>query len=121
MSDMVVTLEELGGAIQAIVEEYKEDVNRAAEEDVQASAQVALDAVRGGSPTRTGKYAAGWAMEPDAEDPIGRAYRVYNRKKPGLAHLLEKGHGGPFPGRAIPHIAPAAEAGMAELERRISV
>jgi len=119
MDGMTVTLDELGGAMQAIVEDYIQEVDKVAEEDVRASAQVALDAVKGGSPTRTGKYAAGWTMEPDAEDPIGRAYRVYNQKKPGLAHLLEKGHGGPFPGRAIPHIAPAAQAGMSELERRI--
>lgn len=59
-------------------------------------------------------------MEPDAEDPGAKAYRIHNKAKPGLTHLLEKGHGGPHPARAHPHIADAAQAGVDDLERRMN-
>ena len=113
------TLEDLGDEIAAIVADYAAEVERAAEEDVRAAAQAALEAVKAGSPVKGGKYAQGWAMEPDAEDPGAKAYRIHNRTKPGLTHLLEKGHGGPHPAGAHPHIADAAQAGIDELERRI--
>ncbi len=105
--------------ITAIVAAYISDVERQAEEDSRAAAKVALDAVKGASPRKSGKYARGWAMEPDAEDASAKAYRIYNKSKPGLTHLLEKGHGGPHPAGPHVHIAPAAEAGIAELQRRI--
>ena len=112
---------DFGSELIAIVEDYISEVEDSAEEDSRAAAQVALDQLHAGGPytSRSGKYAAGWAMEPDAEEMQAKAYRVFNRRKPGLTHLLEKGHGGPFPAGAYPHIADAAEAGIAELERRI--
>lgn len=113
------TLEELGDEIYAAVAGYLDDVERASEEDVRAAAQVTLGAVIAGSPERSGRYARGWAMEPDAEDPAAKAYRIHNKAKPGLTHLLEKGHGGPHPAPPHPHIADAAQAGIDDLERRI--
>lgn len=113
-----VDIADMGDEIVAVVAEYVGEVKDAAEEDCRAAAQVALDAVKAASPGR-GRYAGGWTMEPDAEDMSAKAYRIYNARKPGLTHLLEKGHGGPSPAPAHPHIADAAEAGIAELERRM--
>ena len=115
----VVDITELGDAVLALVGEYAGEVRSQAEEDSRAAAAVALESVKGASPRKTGKYARGWAMEPDAEDPSATAYRIHNKAKPGLTHPLEKGHGGPRPAGPHPHIAPAFEAGRAELERRI--
>lgn len=114
-----IGLADLGDEITAIVAEYFGEVERAAEEDVRAAADAALEAVESGSPRRTGRYGRGWVSEPDSEDMAAKAYRVHNRAKPGLTHLLEKGHGGPHPAPAYPHIAPAAQAGFDELERRM--
>lgn len=115
-----VDITDLGSELSAIVGDYVDEVERAAEEDVRAAADVAVSELRATSPKRKGRYASGWASEPDAEDMSGKAYRVFNKTKPGLTHLLEKGHGGPHPAPAHPHIAAAAEKGASELERRIS-
>lgn len=121
MDSASCSLEELGGAIFAIVEDYVGEVDDQLEEDVRASAEVARSAIAAGSPSRgRGGYAAGWRSEPDVEDMGGKAYRIYNKTKPGLAHLLEKGHGGPHPAGAHPHIASGAQAGFDELERRLN-
>ena len=107
--------------LHAIVSGYIGEVDRAVEDDVRAAAQVTVDQLRGVSdPGHTGKYAGGWTMEPDAEDMGANAYRIFNKRKPGLTHLLEHGHGGPAPAGAHPHIADAAEAGFAELKRRLN-
>ena len=119
MSGATCDLDGLGAAVLELCGEYVAEVERAAEEDVRAAAETARDAIRDGSPRRGGKYARGWVSEPDAEDASAKAYRIHNRAKPGLTHLLEKGHGGPHPAGAHPHIAAGAQAGMDELERRI--
>ena len=120
MDSAMCSLEELGDAVYAFVADYFGEVERASEEDVRASAEVAREAISAGSPRRSGKYARGWVAEPDAEDAGAKAYRVHNRAKPGLTHLLEKGHGGPHPAGPHPHIAQGAQAGIDELERRIN-
>ena len=57
-----VELSGLGYEITAIVGEYFHDVERAAEDDVRAAAEMAQNAAIAYSPTLTGKYASGWAM-----------------------------------------------------------
>ena len=120
MADAYCTVDHVGSTVYALATEYIDEVERAAEDDVRDCAQMVVDDLHGSSPSMTGKYAGGWAMEPDADNSIGSAYRIYNRKKPGLTHLLEHGHGGPAPAPAHPHIAAAAQAGISELERRMS-
>lgn len=70
------------------------------------------------------KYANGWVAK-----KVGGRWVVFNKNKPGLAHLLENGHdviqGGVKVGRsrAFPHIAPAADeigADIKELEERLA-
>lgn len=112
-------VEDLGDEICAIVRDYVSDVERSSERDVGEVAEHVAADLRATSPKRHGGYAGGWAAEPDGESASPSAWRIHNRKKPGLTHLLEKGHGGPHPARAHPHIAPAAERGMAELKRRL--
>lgn len=73
-----------------------------------------------GAGSRKGHYADGWAVKYERRGNGKFEFIIHNRKKPGLTHLLEKGHqlrqGGRA--RAIPHIKPVEEWCNEEFERR---
>ena len=91
-----------------ILEEYGEEVRDVARKNEIKSARASAKDLRNTSPKKSGDYASGWtAKQLDADTAV-----AYNRKMPGLTHLLENGHvirnkKGDF-GRAPahPHIAP---------------
>lgn len=74
-----------------------------------------------GSGSRKGHYADGWTVKYERKGNGKFKFTIHNRKKPGLTHLLEKGHqlqqGGRA--RAIPHIKPVEEWCNEEFERRV--
>ena len=91
-----------------ILDEYGDEVKEVARKDAQKAGRNAARDLRSGYPRKTGDYASGWASKQVDADTV----TVYNRKMPGLTHLLENGHvirnkKGTF-GRAPahPHIAP---------------
>ena len=67
----------------------------------------------------TGGYRDGWTETTEGDVLIGYVSTVHNDQKPGLAHLLEKGHGGPAPAPPHPHIAPAYEQGVKVFESEL--
>nr|AHF24299.1 hypothetical protein [uncultured bacterium Contig1770] len=70
------------------------------------------------SPRDSGDYGGGWRRSSKLTfDHIEAS--VYQAKKPGLPHLLEKGHGGPHPAPAHPHIESAYEVGVATIESEL--
>ena len=117
MGDMI-KVDDLAGEIVLAVRTYTEEVGAAIEEAVEETAQALAADLRETSPKDTGEYAKGWTAR--KEGP-GR-YVVYNKKKPQLTHLLEHGHakrgGGRVEGR--PHIKPAKERHIPQLERKIA-
>ncbi|MBQ2680453.1 MAG: hypothetical protein IJF97_00800 [Eggerthellaceae bacterium] len=114
-----VEVEQLGNEIAAIISDYEHKLVQASRKDVMAAARVSLEQLKTSSPRRTGMYAGNWAIKGHV-DVLGQTAVVYE-KAPSyrLTHLLEHGHGGPAPAPAYPHIGAAAEAGAAELQRRI--
>ena len=114
----VVKVDDLAGEIVLAVKTYTEEVGAAIEEAVKETARALAADLRETSPKDTGEYAKGWTAR--KEGP-GR-YVVYNKKKPQLTHLLEHGHakrgGGRVEGR--PHIKPAKERHIPQLERKIA-
>ncbi|AJC11720.1 hypothetical protein JI75_02590 [Berryella intestinalis] len=120
MSEVTISLGDLGGELERVIRGYSDEVRKETERDVRAAARVAVEELRATSPKGTGEYAAGWAASVKRPAPGSVEAVVGNRDKPGLTHLLEKGHGGPHPAPARPHIEPAAERGIAELRRRMS-
>lgn len=114
----VVKVDDLAGEIVLAVKTYTEEVGAAIEEAVKKTARALAADLRETSPKDTGQYAKGWTAR--KEGP-GR-YVVYNKKKPQLTHLLEHGHakrgGGRVEGR--PHIKPAKERHIPQLERKIA-
>lgn len=114
----VIKVDDLAGEIVLAVRTYTEEVGEAIEEAVKETAQALATDLRETSPKDTGEYAKGWTAR--KEGP-GR-YVVYNKKKPQLTHLLEHGHAKAGGGRVegIPHIKPAEERHVPQLERKIA-
>ena len=114
----VVKVDDLAGEIVLAVRTYAEEVAEAIEEAVKETARALAAVLRETSPKKTGEDSKGWTAR--KEGP-GR-YVVYNKKKPQLTHLLEHGHAKAGGGRVegIPHIKPAEERHVPQLERNIA-
>lgn len=125
-----VTVDDLAAEIQSVLNEYgeekaktmKEAVTKVAKMGAQAVATAARDKLGG-----SGEYAAGWTYKV-TEGRLKTEAVIYNKAKPGLAHLLEHGHvsrngtGRTF-GRvpAYPHIGPVEEEIATEFEKVVKM
>lgn len=73
------------------------------------------------SGARTGAYKGSWVATKQSESSQSLQMVVHSKNRYQLAHLLEKGHakrgGGRVAGR--PHIAPAEQAGIEQLQSLI--
>lgn len=70
---------------------------------------------------KTGKYKDSWSVKTQRETSNSLEVVVHSKNRYQLAHLLEKGHVLRQGGRvcAKPHIAPAEEKGIQEMEENI--
>lgn len=95
-------MDDLAKLIADELANYAEDIAEAMEEETEQIATEAAAELRATSPKRTGGYAKSWRKKKD-----GTGYVVYSTK-PGLPHLLEKGHAKRNGGRTMPivHIKP---------------
>lgn len=95
---------------------YTTEVTEAIEKKSESIAKDAVKELKARSPVRTGGYASGWTLT--RQDG---ALVIYNSKKPGLTHLLEKGHalrrGGRAPGK--PHVGPVEEQVIKKYEKAV--
>ena len=114
----VIKVDDLAGEIVLAIRTYTEEVGAAIDQAARDTAKAMAKDLRETSPKDTGEYAKGWTHRKEAPG----SYRVYNKKKPQLTHLLEHGHakrgGGRVEGR--PHIKPAEERHAPQLERKIA-
>lgn len=107
--------------ISQILDEYDDKVKQASRESMKEEARDVSKKLRASSPKKNGAYASGWGSKQlDADTTV-----VYNKKMPGLTHLLENGHvirnkKGTY-GRvaARKHIAPVAAWAEGDLVHRI--
>ena len=83
----------------------------------QAGTNVKKD-IQANAPKKTGAYSKSWSVKATKETSNSLELTVYSPKKYQLAHLLEFGHAKRGGGRtkAQPHIAPAEEAAVKQLE-----
>ena len=86
----------------------------------QAGTNVKKD-IQANAPKKTGAYSKSWSVKATKETSNSLELTVYSPKKYQLAHLLEFGHAKRGGGRtkAQPHIAPAEEAAVKQLESDI--
>ena len=130
-----VTPEEFYNQICLMIDEFEGEVDKRFKKDLNASANVILEELHNANPAGAGRYHSwsegtrtsegynqGWTKT--ATNKLGEYHiTIYNKDKPGLTHLLQKGHvaghGHTF-ARPFPHIAPAAQKGAEDLERRLN-
>lgn len=112
--------------VNAALTEYIQEVQDLADEAAKESAEATARELKANSPKREkgkgkGKYARGWKVK-KRKDANLVSYVVYNGTSPGLTHPLEHGHvsrnqyGSYGRVEAIPHIEPAADAGIQRFE-----
>ncbi len=113
--------EQLSDEIMKMLDEYKDAADRDVESSVQTVSKTTKQMIRAASPRRHGGYGKGWSVKREQNNRGKHSVVIYNRKKPGLTHLLEKGHakrgGGRVAGRE--HIAPAESYAIKEIEAEI--
>ena len=121
MSRSRVTIDSLADAVMEGLTEYAD----LATDDMKAAVRKAGNTVRNEiketAPKNTGAYAKSWSVKTERETSSSLHLIVHSRNRYQLAHLLEFGHAKRGGGRvaAQPHIAPAEEKGVGELEKSI--
>ena len=114
-----VSIDEMADAINEGLKEYATLASTEVKKAVRKSAKTVKDQISANAPSRTGAYKGSWMATKQSESSLQMVVHSKNRYQ--LAHLLEKGHakrgGGRVAGR--PHIAPAEQAGIEQLQSLI--
>ena len=116
-----VAIDQLANEIMAGLEEYAEIATESVKEAVKKSGQMVRKEIRANAPKDTKAYQKSWSVKKERETATQLHLIVHSRNRYQLAHLLEHGHakrgGGRVKGQ--PHILPAQEVGMRQLESDI--
>lgn len=113
--------EQLSDEIMKGLEEYRDLSTDAMKESVEKVAKDVKKKIQANAPKRTGRYKKSWKVSKTEENNEKLVMTVHAGRYQ-LTHLLEHGHAKRGGGRvrAIPHIAPAEQEGITELEDDIS-
>ncbi|MCI8581205.1 MAG: HK97 gp10 family phage protein [Dorea sp.] len=104
-SNVKVSADGLADALNKALQETKELTDEAVQTSVDKTAKEVVAKTKGAAPARTGKYKRGWKSKVTGRTGRGAYGRtVHNGPRYMLTHLLQNGHEGPRPARAIPHI-----------------
>lgn len=116
-----VTVENLAAEIMKGLIEYKDLATSDMKTAVRKAGKSVKKDIQANAPKKTGVYSKSWTVKTTKETSESLELTVYSPKKYQLAHLLEKGHAKRGGGRtkAIPHIAPAEEKAVKDLEADI--
>ncbi|MBQ9955296.1 MAG: HK97 gp10 family phage protein [Eggerthellaceae bacterium] len=130
MGNRTCGIDDFARSLEDILGDVNADVRLVAQSAVKESARKGRLSVRkharkqgphAGGLKITGEYIKGWTYKVVSTED-GYAAEIGNKRKPGLAHLLEKGHAKVGGGRdvpAYPHIADAAEETFEELAKQV--
>ena len=126
MSTDVIEFDEFSAALNRILDDLERVVDDGRPEVVRESAKTARKEWSRGAKANfggTGAYASSISYKVFQDTDSVTKADVGSSTLPGLPHLLEKGHakvgGGRVAGR--PHVEPAAEAAMEQLEEHMGL
>lgn len=116
-----VTVDEMADAIMEGLQKYAELAADVMKDCVKKAGNTVKKETQAGAPVKTGRYQKSWAVKRQKETSNTLEVVVHSKNRYQFTHLLEKGHAKRGGGRvkAIPHIAPAEEKGIQELEEGI--
>ena len=122
-----ISPDELVGALTSAFSKYSSEIRDKIDSRVEEIGNEAVEEVKSLSPVyagknkklKKGKYRKGWRCE--IEKSRGTIKVTVHNEQYQLTHLLEKGHAKRGGGRVAgqPHIAPAEEYAVGELENKI--
>lgn len=117
-----VSVDQMASAIQEELYRYRDLAADKTKKAAKKAGKTVKEDINGSAPVKTGRYAKSWATKVTAEDSQSISLVVYSPSRYMLAHLLENGHAKRGGGRvrAIPHIAPAEQHGIEQLEADIA-
>jgi hypothetical protein len=116
-----VSVDQMAAAIQEELDKYRDLAADGVKKAVKRAGKTVKEEINDSAPVRTGRYAKSWTARVTGETSQSIELVVYSPSRYMIAHLLEHGHAKRGGGRvrAIPHIAPAEEHGISQLENDI--
>lgn len=116
-----VSVDELASKVMEGLEEYASLTTESVKEAVKNAGKTVKKEISDKAPKDTGTYKKSWTVKQTKETSNSLTVVVHSRNRYQLAHLLENGHAKRNGGRtkAIPHIKPAEEVGVKQLEDEI--
>lgn len=121
MADRRVAVDQMADAVMDGLLAYAELATDVMKDRVKKAGNTVKKETQGNAPVKSKRYQKSWAVKKQKESSNALEVVVHSRNRYQLTHLLEKGHAKRGGGRvrAIPHIAPAEEKGIRELEEGI--
>lgn len=111
----------LAAEIMKQLDDYSELTTEGMKKAVNDAGKTVKKEIQANAPVKSGKYAKSWTVKKTSESSTTLEVTVHSKNKYQMAHLLEHGHAKRNGGRtsAKPHIAPAEEIGIEQLEKDI--
>ena len=118
---MSIRIDDLAREVMKGLDEYADVTTEQVKKAVRKAGNTVRREIQENAPKNTGDYAKGWAVKKVRESSHTLELVVHSKNSYQLTHLLEFGHalrnGERI--RAMPHIAPAEEKGIEQLEKQI--
>lgn len=115
------TIDNLAKTIMEGLQEYADVASEDVKTAVRKAGKNVKAEISANAPKRTGAYAKSWTVKTEKETDHSLEVVVHSKNRYQIAHLLEHGHAKRGGGRVagIPHIAPAEEKAVKQLEEDI--